>query len=296
VLSGFVIYYSTIGKKQELNVKYYLKRRVRRIYPVFIIALLLAWVLQSIYEGQLADPNWKELLGNLLQLQDKNPYALAKPYMHNLSLWTLSYEFYFYLLFIPLFLFAKRRPEVQLMTASGISLFGFISFWLFPNQFSLFLSYFILWWSGAEFCKEYLETGSISFRRQAKLLLVLGIMAVLWCIPMVQAYLEIGKIGRNQFPFIQAQHFVLVFAIVIFALVWSKFRYLGLDFLVGWAAWFAPISYGLYVFHLPIIYFSLKMKLTSSPWLDLLWVLPLLFAISWLAEKPIQKQINKLFP
>lgn len=296
VLSGFVIYYSSLAKGSEFNIKYYLKRRIRRIYPVFIFALILSWSLKSIVEGGLANPEWPELLGNLFQLQDKNPYAIASPYLHNLSLWTLSYEFFFYLMFIPLVLLSKGRPKLHFPLAAGASILGYISFWIFPNQFSLFFSYFILWWTGAEFCKEYLETRSLTFKRHAKLLAVLALMAILWSIPMIRAYLELGKIGRNQFPFIQAQHFILVFLIAIFAILWSKLRYIGLDFLIGWAAYFAPISYALYVFHLPFITFSKKMNLTGSAWLELLWVLPLLFGISWLAEKPIQKQINKLFP
>lgn len=293
MLSGFVIYYSTIGSNRKFSVKHYLKRRIRRVYPIFVMALLLGWILKSILDGGPADPKWSELFGNLLMLQDKNPYAWFSPYLHNLSLWTLSYEFFFYLFFIPVVLLAKGRSNVEFGIAAGISAFGFISFWLIPNQISLFMSYFFLWWVGAEFCKEYLAHGTVTFRRQLRSIVVLGIMACAWSFPMVLAYLEKGQIGRNQFPFIQAQHFILVFLLTITAIGWYRYRFVGLDFLTGWAAYFAPISYGIYVFHLPIVYFAKEKQLTGSPWLDLLWVVPLLLGISWLGEKPIQRMVNK---
>ncbi len=294
ILSGFVIYYSSIGRDPKLNIKKYLKRRFRRVYPVFLIALLMGWILKSILDGHPADPEWSELLGNLLMLQDKHPYAWFSPYLHNLSLWTLSYEIFFYLLFIPVVLIGKNRPNVEFGISVGVSVVGYISFWLLPNQISLFMSYFFLWWVGVEFCKEYLKHGTVTFQRQLRTIIVLAVLAFAWSYPMILAYIERGEIGRNQFPFIQAQHFILVFLLTVTSIGWHKFKFIGLDLLTGWAAKIAPISYALYVFHLPIIYFALQIQLTGSPWLDLLWVLPFMFGISWLSEKPIQRMVNKL--
>ena len=293
MLSGFVIYYSSLGRDPKLDVKRYLKRRFRRIYPAFLIALLLSYVLRCILDGKLADPHWGELLGNLFQLQDKHPYSIVSPYLHNLSLWTLSYEVFFYLLFIPVVLIGKNRSNLEFGIAAGLSALGYVSFWLLPNQFSLFLSYFFLWWVGIEFCKEYLKTGNVTFQKQLRTLAVLAVLAIAWSVPMLQSYFERGEIGRNQFPFIQAQHFILVFLLTFTSIAWFRMKFIGLEVVTGWAFHLAPISYALYVFHLPVIYFALELQLTGSAWLDLLWEIPLLFGLAWLAEKPIQKFVNK---
>lgn len=297
VMSGFVIYYATLARRPSLDGWDYTKRRVLRIFPVFLLSLIWSWLFRSIEMGSWMDLDWKTLLGNVAMLQDKHPYSIVKPYMHNLSLWSLSYEFYFYMLFIPLVFIASTHVWRQRLVGLGFSIIGFASFWLLPNQFSLFLAYFFLWWAGAELCREYVDKGKVTFKGQWFTIGSLATLSLLWALPTYMEYLKVGHLVRAQFPFIQSQHFILIFLIVVGSIAWHKLHFIGLKQLFGWCRYLAPISYGIYVFHLPVVYAAKALKLMPHPALDLIWVLPLVMLISWIAERPLTVWLTKLvFP
>jgi peptidoglycan/LPS O-acetylase OafA/YrhL len=90
ILSGFVMVIA-YGNKSKLDVKEYYIHRVARIYPVYIIALLLTAAI-SLSHGI----NWKEFVLGATVTQAWVPkYALSL----NIPGWSLSVEYLFYLLF-----------------------------------------------------------------------------------------------------------------------------------------------------------------------------------------------------
>ena len=165
LLSGFVIRLSVSDRPAELTFAPYLARRARRIFPIFLLALGLAYAVNPPHAGEAAQTCWT-LGGNLLMLQD---YAPVKPgvwvdtFRGNLPLWSLSYEWWFYVLFFPFHRWVPARR--QLGAAFALSVAGFITYQLKPNQASLFALYFLLWWSGVELAKAW-ETGTIGWRAQ----------------------------------------------------------------------------------------------------------------------------------
>src|SRR5690606_27535259 len=66
VISGFVIYYSTFSRSDAPRFRAYFIRRFRRIYPPFLVVLGITWIAQCMIEGTLADPRWRELVGNVV--------------------------------------------------------------------------------------------------------------------------------------------------------------------------------------------------------------------------------------
>ncbi|OBV38164.1 acyltransferase family protein [Janthinobacterium psychrotolerans] len=96
VLSGYLIYGSLLGRPQPL--RHFLRRRVRRIYPVyacvFLIYLLLSWALPS--QNRIPAP-WPEALryiaGNFFLLTG---FGATPPFIS--VAWSLSYEMLSYLL------------------------------------------------------------------------------------------------------------------------------------------------------------------------------------------------------
>ena len=147
IVSGFVIYYS-VHKTPELKFKTYFWKRFKRIYFIFIIALLISYLAACIREGTWLPPNLRQLAVNLANLQDldRHPGFIDIPYFKNAPLWSLTYEWWFYMMFFPIFKFIKGPKQDNFVLA--LSVFGVLSYRYWPNQFSIIPWYFILRWWG----------------------------------------------------------------------------------------------------------------------------------------------------
>lgn len=132
VLSGFWITRTVVrGAGRGWSWRAYLVDRLTRLMPVLVPALLLGGVLDAIGVFALETPthlcrtdtyvlrtdvaanlSWEVLLGNLAFLQ----FYIA-PYGSNGPLWSLAYEFWFYIWFPALWLALRyRRPSIALAT------------------------------------------------------------------------------------------------------------------------------------------------------------------------------------
>lgn len=153
VLSGFWIARSVARRMEEgWSWRSYLLDRLARLLPVLIPTLILGGLLDAIgtfwlqtptHLGQTAtyvlrknigaDLSLFTLFGNLMFLQ-----FLVEPYGSNGPLWSLAYEFWFYIWFPALWLTIRlRSPSLALST--------FMLGWLVPPLALAFLS----WLSGA---------------------------------------------------------------------------------------------------------------------------------------------------
>ena len=104
LLSGFVINFSFV-KSRDKTFRTYFFKRATRIYIPLLIVLVLGYMVECYGAGQVVDAHPKDLLLNLMMLQDISslkPNVVVDPYMHNSPLWSLSYEWWFYMLYFPI--------------------------------------------------------------------------------------------------------------------------------------------------------------------------------------------------
>lgn len=296
VVSGFVIYYSSVGREGALRFRSYFIRRFRRIYPPFVLALLITWIAQCVYEGELADPRGLELLGNLLMLQDTNVASWFAPYLRNAALWSLSYEWAFYLLFFATHTLWRDRVALQKWVVAGASVAGFASYWLVGNQISLFLMYYPIWWTGVEMARELIETGDVTLRRQWFGLANLALMSGLWAVPVWLAWSSGAPLVMWKHPVIEFRHFVTALVIIAAGLAWHRMKWVGFYPLLGGFERVAPISYGLYIVHYPIVHLASQYQGWGSPWLPFVIVLPSVLGLAWLVEGWIQPHVVRWLP
>lgn len=293
VMSGFVIFHSTTASARRIGFREYFIRRFRRIYPLFVIALILAYFGRSAAQHSFLTPDYRQLLGNLLMLQDGiKPGSWFAPFMGNTPLWSLSYEWFFYMAFFPIYSCLYERERAQKWVVLALGLAGYLTYKLLPNQISFFLMYFILWWSGVELAREYASVGRVSWRGQAFQLAVIPLLALLW-------FLEVRATGNYspwEYPALEFRRFVTTWVILIVGLVWYHLKGIGFGAFFGWARHLAPISYALYICHVPVINLAKGIQLTGSPALDCLWALPLVLGIAYLLELKLQPWINRRLP
>ena len=295
VLSGFVMYFANY-KYQEannFNFKTYFIKRFRRIYPIFLFALLLAYVSACIEAGSWMPLEGERLLGNLLNLQDHNriPNNWFSPYYKNGPLWSLSYEWWFYMLFFPIFKFVPAERQKYLVLA--ISLFGFLSFYGYYNKVSVTLGYFMIWWSGVELCRSWIKKHTID---KETIRFIFGshllIMALL-AIPIVMAYLNKEPLSLGRHPFIEFRHYAYSFFIIAVGIIWYRFKFKGLLFLLKPFLFFAPISYGIYVFHAPFV-FRYDLFGFENEFLKVVVGMICVCILAYLTEVRLQRVINRI--
>jgi peptidoglycan/LPS O-acetylase OafA/YrhL len=296
VMSGFVIFHSTTAIRRQIGFREYFIRRFRRIYPLFTIALILAYFGNSAAKHSFVTPDYVQLLGNVVMLQDGiKPGSWFAPFMGNTPLWSLSYEWFFYTAFFPIHSLLSGREQLQKWVVLGLGLVGYLAYRLLPNQFSFFLMYFMLWWSGVELAREYRSTGRVSWRGQAFQLLAIPLLALVWFLE-VRAAWATGNRSPWDHPMLELRHFVTTWAVLVMGLIWYRLKGFGFLALFGWARHLAPISYALYICHVPVIDLAKGLQLTGSPAVDCLWALPLVFGIAYLLEIKLQPWINKRLP
>ncbi|UUZ87064.1 acyltransferase [Paenibacillus sp. P26] len=106
VLSGFFISASVLKLiiRGEWSWKRYLTNRIVRLWIVLLPALLLIYIWNifsiALYGDQaiVGEMSWETLLTNIFFLQGLRGFPFI-PFGHNEPLWSLSYEFWYYILF-----------------------------------------------------------------------------------------------------------------------------------------------------------------------------------------------------
>jgi peptidoglycan/LPS O-acetylase OafA/YrhL len=147
VLSGFVIFESHRENLTSGTIVLYLKKRLIRIYPIYILAMILTLLVSTQHYSI------DRIAGNFAIMQD----LLVPPFVENGPAWSLHFEVLYYLLFIPVSYF-RFNPLVILMACIIIALANYFTY---PNPdtaiISAYLFGFSFWMAGlciAKYAKQ----------------------------------------------------------------------------------------------------------------------------------------------
>jgi peptidoglycan/LPS O-acetylase OafA/YrhL len=255
VLSGFVIHLQYARKWQKdasipfdwLN---YLKRRVKRIYPPLILVFGLSFFLVrigqnagfSIYSASTPYPlinqnikatiDLKTLFGNLAFLMD----TYVPVFGSNGPLWSLKYEWWFYMLYPFIVSFNRRSifPATTLVVLLFVASF-FPAYWplLLLNQIAGLL---FSWWLGVFLAEVFV--GRIKWAWSL----------LFWLSPI----LGLGLLGVVKNSVVSDTLCALGFTGVLSFCFWLQSRGIKLAILER-LKWLGDCSYTLYVVHFPIM-------------------------------------------
>lgn len=293
LLSGFVVRLST---SDDTTVSDFFLKRIKRIYPLFVLSLLFSYGMACAAAQAWVSPRWGALLGNLLMLQD---FGYARPGVwvdqyYNEALWSLAYEWWFYIFFIGL-LKVERSPQrrhVWMAAAAGVALLAH-SVW--PNQLSYFAVNFVTWWAAADLARRYAQQGEIQMKAVLPWCAGLVLLALAW-LPFVWS-MPATERSPGLYPILDMRRFAAAAVFLMVGWAWYKLWSRGGERLFRWTfgpfRHVAPISYGVYIFHFPIIEFWVQTPLADRPALCLAVMALSIFSVAYVMEIWVQGWVNR---
>jgi len=298
LISGYCIHLSNIKYlkiKQELPLKEYFKRRLLRIYPAYLAALVFSIAVNYITSNSKL-PDATDVWVHVLLLQG---FTVTYFNTINVVLWTISVEMAFYILY-PAFYYIRLHYKISraMIFALLVSTCSIGYFWTksplnYPQMFCAFNIWFA-WCCGAFLAER--NAFSTKILKSPVYLLLYGVIAV-------------GMLILNNFP--DTRLATIKYQLVI--LLWA----IPLTWLIDHENWFKRhnsftlkiilsiglSSYSLYLFHDPLIFLKnylvhLILPVSFQPAGMLLGIL-IIPVITWLSyiyiEKPfLTKKTTKL--
>lgn len=260
LLSGYVIALSII--KRNYTFYEYFKHRFLRIYPILLFVMTVSILLEFSLNDLIF--NFNSFLFNIFMLQDigaLKPGTFAEPFLGNSPLWSLSYEWWFYIIFfIHFFLYKKIFKNLAFIYYSGFifSVLGLVSYFYLPNQISLIIMYYYIWLSGAVLCIIFFENIPNKKTSIFKLLILYFFIIIIYFLFFILNK-NTSSIGIH--PLLELRHYITSFIFLIIALFYTKYFYTKLKnnnfyqkiLKIGIKP--ASISFGVYVIHYPVMNF-----------------------------------------
>jgi peptidoglycan/LPS O-acetylase OafA/YrhL len=287
LLSGVVIFANE--RTRALHPAGYALRRLRRIYPPLLCALLVSTLVAADNATLAQSFHWPELAGTLLSLQDLpglKPGVIVAPYLANDPLWSLSYEVAFYVAF-PFVLRAWRRaPRLTTHAVGATACAAYALYAAAPNHLCLITAYFLIWWSGAMAAHAHLSGDRHVLRMGPAFpwLIALTLIAAA-CVPLV------GRGSFYDYPILPVRHFAIaVIALATLFGPWGRALIRVAAPLAKPAAFAASISYGVYILHYPLLVQS--QRAASVPGLAVMVVV--LVGLATLTDRELNRWLPKV--
>ena len=295
ILSGFVIKYSWEKSEDKSFKKYFFKRFIRIYIPLFFI-FILAYCAKSYTEGGLVNPNWTTLLGNIFMLQDVislKPNVITETYMGNSVLWSLSYEWWFYMLFI---FFSKKIPASKLNFWVNIcTITAAVSYLIYPFFINRIVMFFAIFWIGVRLAETYLKGEIYTFKSIKKysyvLLLIIALLSINLYINF--EYTKTYDYPLVAYPFVALRNFVFAFLAMYGAIVWNKLHWVGFEKFFGVFRYLAPFSYVIYISHHYLVTKATYLSFIDNKIIEYTLYVLVMLLFSYLIEVIIYGKIKK---
>lgn len=288
ILSGYVIAY--VADKKEKTLEVYLKHRFARIYSVMIVAWLLTIFLDSfgslinsnVYEGMVANDYAPiRIFSHLLFLHQS--WFIKIQFFSNVPLWSLAYEFWYYILFGIVILY-KGKFKLAI-TITVMLIMGPVT-----------LIYGLIWATGTILFRLH-QSNNQHNQALSSILFILSI-PVLFSFPYWQHFVQYDLFSYDKLnlgSIIKDFVFAIFMTINIYLFKYSAFSFTYLKSVIRF---FSGISFSLYVFHFPLILFykAILNRYTSLPDHIMFIIMVVLVLISvYLLSFISEKQKNLYF-
>ncbi len=265
VLSGYMITTSIYRNASEyqfkdFNLLHFAKDRLVRLYPPLVFSFLIVFLvyiaakffeLNGRYELSSID-----LWGSLAFLQDIFK-GIPTPVMNN-PLWSLSYEFWFYVIGSLLGLLIFKR-SIKFLVLIG---FIFIILYLFGN-FRTFIPGFIIWLSGGLIAILH-QNRSFERFKYIKLFYILLFLLILFYLFTFVYKGTYSQLLHSFSKYVFGIWFALLLCLSIMSKVTQRVKF-GKNYVYNVIANSSAYSYTLYIIHWPLLLLFSGIGLSFNP-------------------------------
>jgi peptidoglycan/LPS O-acetylase OafA/YrhL len=253
ILSGFVIHLkfskNLVEGDSSFNLKDYFFRRFKRIYPPLVLAIVLTFSLDSfgkklgfsIYSNESIFPivqdnfTVRDFLLNFFLIMDSYTGGWGSDF----PLWSLKFEWWFYILFPLFFQLLKRSTAFSLFVIGLLFIVSFFPY-LWPIKFlQEIFTLMIVWWLGVVLADIYTSRCKIKFQY---------ISILFFLIPFLLLF-NIDY-GRQIIDLLWGLGFMGFLSFLFY--LNDRNRALGL---LNSISWLGSFSFSLYIIHAPILVF-----------------------------------------
>lgn len=291
VLSGFVIQYSYENSKDKSFKLFFMKRFLRIYIPLVCVMLLNTLMLA--YQGTLMSSfKFGDFIGNLFMLQDTivlKDNVICGPYLANSPLWSLSYEWWFYMVFFVVINKLKEKASAFIYIVSIIAAVSYIFYPFFINRIFL---YIIIWWIGVEFARVYKAKGVIRFKDLLLPFSILLLDTIILRVALTLNHKNVTDIFA--YPIVEYENLSSACLLVVFAMIWYKFRWFLFDYTVGLFKPLANVSFGIYISHWFLVSTATYLDFISNDLIRFFCYLLVCIVFSYLIERVVYVRLNKV--
>lgn len=292
LISGFVIHYSYSRDPSQSFSKYF-KKRALRIYVPLILVFLIGYLLESAATGSANIIDFRVLMLNLAMLQDwafARPNTIVEPFLGNTPLWSLGYEWWFYMLFFPTMLLIQRMG-VKYYHVHLCCIVATLVYCLYPYFIPRILSYFSIWWVGVLLAVNYLDGKELNVRNCIWSIGTLSVISGIYACVSVISLNSGESFSLGIHPFIELRHFSFALFVLCMAIVWCRFHWRFFELLFRPFLVFAPISYVVYISHYYLVTNASYLSVINNRIIELIIYTVILLAISWIIELRIYPMV-----
>lgn len=289
ILSGFVIQIS-FEKSKNKTFKLYFLKRFFRIYIPLIFIFVVNSLLFLYYGNFFQEFKWSELLGNIFMLQDLAYYMgnICNTYLENSPLWSLSYEWWYYMLFF--LVRNKIKKDISHLIYIG-SIFATIFYVLHPFWLFRVLMFSSIWWLGADLAKMYFSEGKFYLK---KLIIPIGSIVCSMAIMKLCVMLFYRNYIWGYTPFLELAALSSILIIIFIAFIWYKMKWIFFDYTIGFFKIFASISYCIYISHYFLVVTARYLTIENVYIRYSIYTF-ICFFFSYIVELIIYPKLNKYF-
>lgn len=224
------------------------------------------------------------LITNLLMLQNNNtPDSIFSPLFNNGPLWSLAYEWWYYMIF---FLIINKLKDKAKYIVYALGLISSVLYQFYPVFIIQLFIDMLIWWFGVELAKIYLANKEFSFKNLIEPLLVLLTSVVI---------ITFTESTENR-EFVHNTHLWRGLGAIVVGLLWYKIKWKGFNQTIELFLPFASISYVIYISHWFLVHQAtfLHFLFGRSRLVYLIYfVICILF--SYLVERIIYPRVNSFF-
>jgi peptidoglycan/LPS O-acetylase OafA/YrhL len=220
------------------------------------------------------------------------PNVIASTYMENTPLWSLSYEWWFYMLFFPITMILTNNKHRIIFTTAVLSSVLYTFHPIFPVRIIMYMG---IWWTGVFLSDLYLKKSQINFKT---LKLPFFALALICATLLSSIYLQKAEgipmlLGKH--PVLEFRHFSFSIVLLATSIVWMRFQWLGFNLIFKPFLILAPISYALYISHVPLMANAHYLNMINNDLLKWLLYLVVVLIFSWTVEIYIYRKVRSLF-